>query len=155
MRNYEFIYIVSPEVEEEDLEGVTEKVGQMIADGGGQVLRVDLWGRRRLAYPIRKFHEGYYMVSQIQLEPGAISELGAKLGLTEEVLRHLLVRGEEREVTATETAPLKEPSVEQEEVKPHEEAAEDRGEVEPGEEPAGEEAAKDSEQEELEVDLGS
>ncbi len=95
------------------------------------------------------------MVSQIQLEPGAISELGAKLGLTEEVLRHLLVRGEEREVTAAETAPLKEPSVEQEEVKPHEEAAEDRGEVEPGEEPVGEEAAKDSEQEELEVDLGS
>ncbi len=155
MRNYEFIYIVSPEVEEEDLEGVTEKVGQMIADGGGQVLRVDLWGRRRLAYPIRKFHEGYYMVSQIQLEPGAISELGAKLGLTEEVLRHLLVRGEEREVTATETAPLKEPSVEQEEVKPHEEAAEDRGDVEPDEEPVAEEVAEDSEQEELEVDLGS
>ena len=154
MRNYEFIYIVSPEVEEEDLEGVTEKVGQMIADGGGQVLRLEPWGRRRLAYPIRKFHEGYYMVAQIQLEPGAISELGAKLGLTEEVVRYLLVRAEEREDTATETAPVKEPPAEQEEVKPHLEAAEDRGEVEPDEAPVGEEAAEDSEQEELEVDLG-
>jgi len=153
LRNYEFIYIVSPEVEEEDLEGVTEKVGQMIADGGGQVMRLDPWGRRRLAYPIRKFHEGYYMVAQIQLEPGAISELGAKLGLTEEVIRYLLVRADERAGTATETAPVKEPSAE-EEVKPHEEAAEDRGEVEPDEAPVGEEAAEDSEREELEVDLG-
>jgi len=92
LRNYEFVYILSPEVEEENLESITEKIGQMIASRGGQVLQLDSWGRRRLAYPIQKFHEGHYMLAQIQLEPEAILELKRSLGLTGEVIRYLLVR---------------------------------------------------------------
>ena len=147
MRNYEFVYIISPEVEEEDLQGVTERVGRMIADGGGEVLRLDSWGRRRLAYPIRRFREGHYVVAQIQLEGGAISELRARLALTEEVIRYLLVRAEE--VTPVEARPHEEPPPDQKEVEPEEEPVEELGEVEPGEEPMPEEEAEDSEQGEL------
>jgi small subunit ribosomal protein S6 len=147
LRNYEFVYIISPEVEEEDLQGVTERVGRMIADGGGEVLRLDSWGRRRLAYPIRRFREGHYMVAQIQLEGGAISELRARLALTEEVIRYLLVRAEE--VPPVEARPHEEPPPDQEEVKPEEQPVEELGDVEPGEEPLPEEEAEDSEQGEL------
>lgn len=102
MRSYEFVYIISPEIEEENLQGVTDKIGQLIANGGGQVVRLDSWGRRRLAYPIKKFLEGHYMVAQIQLEPGAITELKRSLGLTEEVIRYLLVRTDEAEKAAAQ-----------------------------------------------------
>jgi small subunit ribosomal protein S6 len=92
LRYYEFVYIVSPEVEEEDLEKVTARVGQMIVDGGGEVLRLESWGRRRLAYPIRRFREGHYLLAHIQMEPEAISGLRGRLALTEEVIRYLLVK---------------------------------------------------------------
>jgi small subunit ribosomal protein S6 len=94
LRNYELVYIISPEVEEEDLEGVTERVGQLIADGGGEVLELSSWGRRRLAYPIQKFGDGHYILARIQLDPGALPELRRVLGLTEEVIRYLLIRTE-------------------------------------------------------------
>jgi small subunit ribosomal protein S6 len=149
LRNYEFVYIISPEVEEEDLERVTEKVSQMIADAGGQVLRLDPMGRRRLAYPIRKFREGHYVLAQIELEPGAISEFKARLGLTEEVIRHLLVRAEEVEGARVEAVPSEEPLPERAEIEPQGEPVEERGEVEPGEEPTPEEDVEGSEQEEL------
>lgn len=147
MRNYEFVYIISPEIEEEDLQGVTERVSRMIADGGGEVLKLDSWGRRRLAYPIRTFREGHYMVAQIQLEGHAISELRARLALTEEVIRYLLVRVEE--VAPVEARPHEEPAPDQEEMEPEEEPVEELEEVEPGEEPMPEEQAEDSEQGEL------
>lgn len=147
MRYYEFIYIISPEVEEEGLETVTEKVGQMIADGGGEVLRLDSWGRRRLAYPIRKFREGHYMLARIQLEPGAISEFRARLALTEEVIRHLLVRAEEG--APVEAMPEEEPSPDQEEMELEEELVEEQGEIEPSQESTPEEDAEDAGQGEL------
>ncbi len=142
MRHYEFMYIVSPEVEEESLETVTEKVGQMIADGGGEVLRLDSWGRRRLAYPIRKFREGHYMLARIKLEPGAISEFRARLALTEEVIRHLLVRTEEG--PPVEATPQEEPSPDEEEMELQEGLVEEQREIEPSQESTPEEAAEDS-----------
>jgi small subunit ribosomal protein S6 len=95
MRNYEFTFIVHPDVEDEGIAGVTERVSQFIADGGGQVTSVDHWGRRRLAYPIQKQTEGYYVLMQVQLDPKSIGELERNLKLTEEILRHLLVRAED------------------------------------------------------------
>ncbi|MGB9300461.1 MAG: 30S ribosomal protein S6, partial [Anaerolineae bacterium] len=79
MRYYEFMYIVNPEIEADDLQEVTARVGQMIADGGGEVLRLESWGRRRLAYPIRKFREGHYIVAYIQLDPEAVAGLKGRL----------------------------------------------------------------------------
>jgi small subunit ribosomal protein S6 len=102
LRNYEFVYILSPEVEEENLEAATEKINQMIASGGGEVLQLDSWGRRRLAYPIRNFLDGHYMIAQIQLDPGALPELRRSLGLTEEVIRYLLIKTDAKDVEELE-----------------------------------------------------
>lgn len=95
MRNYELTFIIHPEVEDEGITDMLEKVSQFITDGGGQVARVDRWGRRRLAYPIKKQTEGYYVLMQVQLDPQSIGELERNLKLTEEVIRHLLVRAED------------------------------------------------------------
>ena len=150
MRNYEFVYIVSPEVEEENLESVTEKIGQLIANGGGQVLRLDSWGRRRLAYPIQKFREGHYVVARIQLEPGAISELRRSLGLTEELIRYLLIKTDEEagELVEAYEEPLEEES---ERVEVHEEPLEEESEhIEVDEEPSDERSdSEDVEEQEL------
>lgn len=109
MRYYEFMYIVNPEIEADDLQEVTARVGQMIADGGGEVLRLESWGRRRLAYPIRRFREGHYIVAYIQLDPEAIAGLKGRLALTEEVIRYLLVKTEEIPTEAAPTVPREEP----------------------------------------------
>ena len=128
MRDYEFVYIVSPEVEEEDFEKVTARVGQMIVDGGGEVVRLESWGRRRLAYPIRKFREGHYVVAHIQMDPEAISGLKDRLGLTEEVIRYLLVKTDALPVEAV-------PAVSPPEPGDLDQAEEEEPEEEPGEEP--------------------
>jgi small subunit ribosomal protein S6 len=92
MRSYELTFIVSPEVEEEALEGTMDQVKQFVVAGGGQVTNVDIWGRRRLAYPIRKHLEGYYAVMQTQIPREALPELERNLKLSEDVIRYLLVR---------------------------------------------------------------
>ena len=86
------VFIVDPEVEDDGLDGVIEKISQMITADGGQVTDVKLWGRRRLAYSICKKDEGYYVVMQTQLHTEAIPALEHSLKLTEEVMRYLLVR---------------------------------------------------------------
>lgn len=95
MHNYEVTFIVHPDVEDEGMTGVVEKVSQFITGGGGQITNVNRWGRRRLAYPIRKQREGYYVLMHVQLDPQSINELERSLKLTEEVIRYLLVRGED------------------------------------------------------------
>lgn len=92
MRNYELSFIVSPEVEEEALEDAVEQVKKYIVAEGGQVTNTDIWGRRRLAYPIRKHGEGYYAVMQAQMPRKALSELERNLKLSGDVIRYLLVR---------------------------------------------------------------
>ena len=142
MRTYEFMYIVSPEVEEENLETLTTKVEQMITDGGGETLRLQSWGRRRLAYPIRNFREGHYILIHLQVEPAAISELKAKLVLTEEVIRYLLIRTDE---IPAPVAPKEPTRAEQAEEMQVEEPAEESSE-EPAEEPSEEPAEEPSEE---------
>ncbi|MGQ9625454.1 MAG: 30S ribosomal protein S6 [Anaerolineae bacterium] len=92
MRDYELIVVIQPNLEEEGVNGLVEKIGQVITAHGGQVTETNLWGKRKLAYPIRKAHEGYYVVMQTQMERKGIGELERNLKLTEEVLRYLLVR---------------------------------------------------------------
>ncbi len=89
---YELVYIVRPTVEEQTLTAVKERVEKFIASGGGEITRRDDWGKRRLAYPILKFNEGFYTVLQMNLPPPAVRELERSLKLTEDILRYLVVR---------------------------------------------------------------
>lgn len=68
-----------------------ERITRVVAEGGGTVVSVDRWGRRRLAYPIAKQQEGYYVVVQFTAQPSAIAELERTLHLADEVVRHKVV----------------------------------------------------------------
>ncbi len=92
MRGYELVYIVRPDMEEEEREEVISKVGQLVTNTGGEVTKVERWGKRRLAYPIGELREGYYVLSHVQLEPQMVKEVERSLGLAEEIIRYLVVR---------------------------------------------------------------
>jgi small subunit ribosomal protein S6 len=94
MRSYELMYIVRPDVEETAFNNLVEKVNDWIKDSGGEVEKVDLWGKRRLAYPIQKQNEGQYVLVKTQLDPDFCSELEHNLGLQETVMRFLLTADE-------------------------------------------------------------
>jgi len=100
LRDYEMVMIISPDVPEEEVPNTIEKVGQFITGRGGEVADVNRWGRRKLAYPIRRHTEGNYVLTQFKLDPTQVSDLEASMELTEEVIRHLVVRREEGETAA-------------------------------------------------------
>jgi len=92
LRDYELVLVISPEVAEEKLDTVIDSVSQFITEKGGTVPDVERWGKRRLAYPIEHFMEGSYVLEHFRLKPASSKELEANLQISEEVLRHLLVK---------------------------------------------------------------
>lgn len=122
VRRYELMLVLSPDVPEERVAAIVDRTTRQIAADGGQIIKVAPWGRRRLAYAIDRHREGSYHIVVFEAPPTAIAELERGLLITEEVLRHLVVR-QERPVRAArrdgaeagdlDEAPL--PSVEDEE----------------------------------------
>ncbi len=94
MRNYELAYIADPDLDEESLSGLQEKVTGWVNTLGGQVLGVDNWQKRRLAYPINKQDEGYYVFMQVQLPPDAGQALERDLRINEQILRFMITAKE-------------------------------------------------------------
>lgn len=92
MRNYELMYIIRPDVDPETVQTVTQKFQDIIRNGGGEIRKHEILGKRRLAYEIRKFREGTYVVVQFSAEPPVVAELERVLRITDEVIRHLVVR---------------------------------------------------------------
>lgn len=94
MRSYELTFIAHPELEEDDLTAVTERVTGLVERSGGQVAQVEPWGLRRLAYPIQDRWEGQYVLMQLNLESHRVVELERDLALIEQIMRHLIIRVE-------------------------------------------------------------
>jgi len=92
LRDYELVVIISPEAEDEAIESVVNRVSRFITENGGTVSNIDRWGKRKLAYPIKHFMEGSYVLARFALKPKLSKELEASLQISEEVLRHLLTR---------------------------------------------------------------
>lgn len=92
LRDYELVFIVSPQVDDESMESVTQRVSQIIANNGGEITESNPWGRRRLAYPINNFRDGYYVATRLRLNPSAASEVERSLRLTEDIIRYLLIK---------------------------------------------------------------
>jgi small subunit ribosomal protein S6 len=90
--SYELVYIVNPEVTEEDLPNILDKVSDSITKIGGNVAEVTQWGRKKLTYPIRKYLEGNYVLTRLELDSTSAKELETNLRLSNEILRHLLVK---------------------------------------------------------------
>lgn len=95
MRDYELVTILNPEIADDAAPQAIERLGQQIAARGGEVRESAHWGRRKLAYPINRYYEGNYVVTQIRMEPGRTHELEGSLRISDDVLRHLLVRKDE------------------------------------------------------------
>ncbi|MDI3538417.1 MAG: small subunit ribosomal protein [Bacillota bacterium] len=102
MARYEVLYVLAPNLEEEAYAAYTERFSNIIKDNGGQVEKVDTWGKRRLAYEIKKFREGYYTVIYFNAPAECVKELDRVLKITEPVLRHLIVRHEEKKSASAE-----------------------------------------------------
>jgi small subunit ribosomal protein S6 len=96
MRRYELMVLLDPEVEEKTVAPSLEQYLGVVRGDGGTVEKVDIWGRRRLAYEIAKKTEGIYAVVDIVAEPASVKELDRQLNLNETVLRTKLMRPEMR-----------------------------------------------------------
>ncbi|MFC1988009.1 30S ribosomal protein S6 [Chloroflexota bacterium] len=92
LHDYEMVLVISPEVAEAEFETKIENVSRFITGKGGTVSNVEQWGKRKLAYPIKGFVEGSYVLAKFKLKPEFGKELEANLRISEEILRHLLIR---------------------------------------------------------------
>jgi small subunit ribosomal protein S6 len=94
MRRYELMLVLRPDVADDKAQAVIDRTTRQISAGGGQIVKVAPWGRRRLAYQIDRYREGSYHIVLFEAPPEAIGELERTLLITEEVLRHLVTRVE-------------------------------------------------------------
>ena len=94
MRHYEIMIILNPETDERTIAPTLEKLLQIVPSSGGTVDKIDTWGKRRLAYDIKKKSEGFYIVVDMTTTPEIAQELDRQLGLNETVLRTKLLRPE-------------------------------------------------------------
>jgi small subunit ribosomal protein S6 len=92
VNSYEVALIIGPEVEEEGQQAIIEQLSGLLTADGGEVTNVESWGRRRLAYPIKKVHEGYYYFIQGQFSGSALPEMERVAKLSEQILRHMVIR---------------------------------------------------------------
>ena len=95
MTNYEVLFIIDPALEDEKKEATIEAVKDIIATEG-EVGNVDVWGMRKLAYPIQKKSEGYYVVIEFKAEPTLPKELDRRLKISDNVMRHLIDNKDEK-----------------------------------------------------------
>jgi small subunit ribosomal protein S6 len=96
MRHYEVMVILDPTLEERTIQPSLDAFLNVVKTDGGTVEKVDVWGRRRMAYEINKHAEGIYAVIDLQANPAAVQELDRQLNLNESVLRTKVIRPEER-----------------------------------------------------------
>jgi small subunit ribosomal protein S6 len=95
LNNYEVLYILNSEQDDEIIAAQADKFSALVAANGGEVLKVDKWGRRRLAYPIQFKNEGYYVLMNIKAAAELPSELERNFGISDEVLRYIVIRLED------------------------------------------------------------
>jgi small subunit ribosomal protein S6 len=94
MRRYELMLVLRPDVADDKAQAVIDRTTRQIVAGGGQIVKVAPWGRRRLAYPIDRYREGSYHIVLFEAPGEVIVELERGLLITEELLRHLVTRDE-------------------------------------------------------------
>jgi small subunit ribosomal protein S6 len=90
--NYELVLIISPDVTDEEMPDFMAKLGELVNKVGGTVGEVSQWGKRQLAFPIKRSVEGNYVLTKLNLQPTVTKELEANFRLSGKILRHLLIR---------------------------------------------------------------
>ena len=108
VRDYELMYIVRPELDDEGLQAATQSVDTLIQSVGGSVVRSTSWGRRRLAYEVDHLRDGHYMLLHLRVDGGQVANIERALTIHDTVFRHLLVlheAGAEIEAVDPDTLP--------------------------------------------------
>ncbi len=95
-RDYEILYIVRPELDEQQVQEAIASVNRLIENVQGTVLKTDVWGKRKLAYEVRHLREGTYVLTDFRVEPDRIPEMEATIKISDTVFRHLIVRKPEQ-----------------------------------------------------------
>ena len=102
--SYETLFVVDPDLTEEATRAMVEKFTKLIADNG-EIESVDEWGKRKLAYPINDKPEGYYVLVNFKSEPSLPIELERIFGITEGIMRSIVIRHEEKKPRAAKKKP--------------------------------------------------
>lgn len=95
MRQYELVLIIQPDLDEETMHGVIDRVKSMITDHDGQILKTDIWGSKPLAYTIQKFRDGFYVYIEAEFAPEFGTELKQSLRYIEPIIRYSLLKKED------------------------------------------------------------
>lgn len=102
MRHYEIVFLVHPD-QSEQVPGMVERYTKAIKDDGGQIHRMEDWGRRQLAYSINKIHKAHYILLNVECSEGVLEELTTNFRYNDAILRHLVIREDE---AAIEESPI-------------------------------------------------
>ena len=94
MRRYELMLVLRPDTADDRVQQILDRTTRGIVEGGGQIIKVSPWGRRRLAYPISGHREGSYFIVVFEAPSDSVQELERSLNITEEIMRHLVTRTE-------------------------------------------------------------
>jgi small subunit ribosomal protein S6 len=95
MNNYEVMFIIEAALEDDKKEAAVEMVKEVIS-AGGEVGKVDIWGMRRLAYPIEKKNDGYYVLIDFKANPELPKELDRRLKISDSIIRHIIVNKDKK-----------------------------------------------------------
>ena len=94
MRHYETVFIINPDLDESQTNGVVEGVKVAIESGGGKVLKVDPWGKKKLAYAVKQHNDGYYVLIVFESSPESVTQLNGHYRITERIIKHIIVQFE-------------------------------------------------------------
>lgn len=95
MRRYETIYIISPGANEDDINAIIERTNGVIEKDGGTILQIDRWGLKKLAYPINKQNQGFYIYSEYAGNPEAVDEIERLFRIDEKVIKYMTIKTQE------------------------------------------------------------
>lgn len=95
MRNYEVVFIAAPTITSEELDGFISHAQTVVEGKNGKIVKVDNWGKKSLAYKIKRFREGYFVVLSIEADGAAIAELERRFRVTDYIIRFISVRIDE------------------------------------------------------------
>jgi small subunit ribosomal protein S6 len=110
-RTYEIMFIVRPDVEDADLDKLIEGFSATVVSGGGEVRSVEKMGRRRLAYTVRKFNDGFYVLLNVAIAGAGILEIERRMRVTEQVIKFITVRMDEEEKRLAKVKALRDSKV--------------------------------------------
>jgi small subunit ribosomal protein S6 len=110
MRHYETLFIVTPELAEEEVGGVIDKFAGILSERNAVMAKIDNWGRRRLAYDVKKFSKGYFVLFDFGAPPAAVDEMERQFKIDEQIIRFMTVKLDDHFDPETMIKPVEEPS---------------------------------------------